>query len=89
MQPSLENLPLTQEALQLASKYLEAKVIPRRCEADANHVAIAVCNSCDFLVTLNMKHLANLERIRAFNAVNADHGYNPNCDWKSRRSLFR
>ena len=49
-------------------------VLPERFLADAMHVAVAVCNHLDVLVTWNMKHLANVRRIEAINRVNVLHG---------------
>jgi predicted nucleic acid-binding protein len=39
--------------------YVQHKLMPSRPLEDAQHVAIASHNQCDFIVTWNCKHLAN------------------------------
>ena len=46
-------------------------VIPARYRDDAMHVALAVLNNLDVVVTWNMKHLANVRRIEGINRTNA------------------
>jgi hypothetical protein len=45
-------------------------VIPARYRDDALHVALAVLNNLDVVVTWNMKHLANVRRIEGINRIN-------------------
>ena len=57
----LEKLPIIPEAENLAEKLLEATAVPRTSYEDAVHIAIAVVNGMDFLVTWNCRHIANGE----------------------------
>ena len=43
--------------------------------ADALHIALATIARVDVLVSWNFKHIVNLRRIHAFNAVNLKQGY--------------
>ena len=61
----------------LAEAYLEHHVVGSGSRSDALHVALAVVNDCDVLVSWNFRHVVNLGRIRLFNAVNLEHGYRP------------
>jgi len=70
-------LPITPEAEGLAGRYLSRGAIPVRFRDDAVHVAIAVLNSLDVVVTWNMKHLANVRRIEAINRTNLIMGLAP------------
>ncbi len=65
------------EADALAEAYLEHHVVGPGSRSDALHVALAVVNNCDVLVSWNFKHIVNLGRIRLFNAVNLEKGYRP------------
>ena len=65
------------EADTLAEAYLEHQVVGPGSRSDALHVALAVVNNCDVLVSWNFKHIVNLGRIRLFNAVNLENGYRP------------
>jgi predicted nucleic acid-binding protein len=52
-------LEITEEALTLAQRLLQAKAIPQDFPEDALHVAVAVVNGIEYLLTWNYKHLAN------------------------------
>jgi hypothetical protein len=66
----VENLLITDEAMDLAGRYVRDGVIPARYRDDAVHVALAVLNNLDVVVTWNMKHLANVRRIEGINRTN-------------------
>lgn len=68
MQPAM--LSVTDEALELARKYLEAGILPFRFSEDLLHVATAVCHRLDLVVTWNMKHLARPAKVIRLNAIN-------------------
>lgn len=58
----LENLHLLEikdEALLLAQKIVRQNLIPQKAAEDAAHIAIATTNGMDYLLTWNMKHIAN------------------------------
>jgi predicted nucleic acid-binding protein len=59
----------------LAEEYIRAQVVSRRMLVDAQHIALATVARVDVLVSWNFKHIVNLDRIRAFNAVNLRLGY--------------
>jgi len=54
----------------LAQRYVQDKAIPSRFRNDALHVAIAVLNGLDVVVTWNMQHLANVRQIERINRTN-------------------
>jgi predicted nucleic acid-binding protein len=68
-------LPLTQDAVTLAQAYLEHGVVSPKYVDDALHVAIATLEAISPVVSWNFKHLVNLRREEAFNAVNLLHGH--------------
>ncbi len=59
----------------LASKYLEAGVIPAKKWFDALHVAIATIWDMDILLSWNHRHLANVRKRQLFNAANQLAGF--------------
>jgi len=71
------NLAVTPEAEGLAQRYVQAEAIPARFRDDALHVAIAVLNGLDVVVTWNMKHLANVRRIASINRTNLTMALSP------------
>ena len=72
---SLRILLLTPEAIGLSERYLADKIIPAKKREDAQHIAIAVCNQIDVLVSWNFKHLANINKQVLINSINEKEGY--------------
>jgi len=63
------------EASQLADEYLRRGIVGPGSRSDATHVALATVGRVDVLASWNFRHMVNLRRIRAFNAVNIELGY--------------
>lgn len=74
-QAHVELLALSQEAEELAAAYIEDGAVEVRMRADALHIALATVARVDVLVSWNFKHIVNLKRIHAYNAVNLKKGY--------------
>jgi predicted nucleic acid-binding protein len=70
-----EKVPLTDEAKELADKYIAEKVIGQTSLDDCRHIALATINKVDVLASFNFKHIVNLIRIKGYNAVNLKNGY--------------
>ncbi len=65
----------TEEALDLASAYIEEKVVGQTSYADCLHIALATIHHADFLISWNFKHIVNVQRIMGYNSVNLKNGY--------------
>lgn len=72
---NLEYVALTEEAEDLARKYIENGVVSSNYLLDAEHIAIATVERIDILASWNFKHIVNINRIRGFNSVNLREGY--------------
>ena len=70
-----EALALTDEARELADKYIEEKVVGKTSLNDCRHIALATINKVDVLASWNFKHIVNLARIKGYNGVNLKNGY--------------
>jgi hypothetical protein len=70
-----EQVILTDEAKELADKYIFEKVVGRTSLDDCRHIALATINNVDVLASWNFKHIVNLKRIVGYNAVNLKNGY--------------
>ncbi|RLG31870.1 hypothetical protein DRN97_08725 [Methanosarcinales archaeon] len=53
-------IELTEEAVNLAGKYITEGVIGEGKLVDAEHIAIATINRVDVLVSWNFRHIVNL-----------------------------
>ena len=72
---SLEILYETEACVRLVEEYMKKKIIPRKYRDDARHIAVAVVNDVDVIITWNCKHMAQVEKKRMINAVNMMLGY--------------
>ena len=72
---SLEKVILTDEARELADKYVAENVVGKTSLDDCRHIALATINKVDVLVSWNFKHIVNLTRIKGYNAVNLKNDY--------------
>jgi len=73
----LVSLPITAAAEELAEAFVTAGAIPRRFEDDGLHLAIAICQNVEIVVSWNMKHLVNPVRVARVNEVAARRGCAP------------
>ncbi|MGI8785629.1 MAG: PIN domain protein [Acidobacteriota bacterium] len=71
----VEALSVSSEAEELAGAYIADGAVGERMRADALHIALASVARVDVLVSWNFKHIVNLRRIHAYNAVNLKNGY--------------
>jgi predicted nucleic acid-binding protein len=71
----IEKVKISLEAIELADKYINAKVVGKTSRADCQHIAIATICNADVLVSWNFKHIVNLDRIRGYNGINLQNGY--------------
>lgn len=70
-------LGLSAEAATLAEDLLSSDALPRPASQDALHIAIAVTNSIDYLVTWNLRHIANAVARTAIERACRRAGYRP------------
>jgi predicted nucleic acid-binding protein len=70
-----EELEINQAVLQLTNQYLAHGALPVTAEIDATHAAVATVYELDALISWNLKHLANLNKMIKLNVVNLACGY--------------
>ena len=68
-------LEISEEALTLAQRLLQSKAMPQEFPEDALHVAVAVVNGIEYLLTWNYKHLANAGMRSKIEATCRELGY--------------
>ena len=71
----IEKVPLTDEAKELADRYIAENVIGKTSLDDCRHIALATINNVDVLASWNFRHIVNLTRIKGYNGVNLKNGY--------------
>jgi len=65
----------TEEVRILAQAYLDSSILRPRCVADSKHIAHAVVENCDVIVSWNFKDLVNVKTINGVRSVNAVNNY--------------
>jgi len=68
-------LPTSEEAENLARRYLAEGALPRGSLTDASHIACATVNGLDMIVSLNFRHIVRERTAKLTSAVNALCGY--------------
>ena len=74
---TLTLLEVTEEAVLLAQELVSTGAVPEKAAEDALHLAIAVTNGVEYLLTWNCKHLANATMRTKIEDVCRSAGYEP------------
>jgi predicted nucleic acid-binding protein len=72
---NLTPLELDEEIENLAGLYIKNKIIPQKYEEDAIHIAVAVANELDVVVSWNFDHIVKLKTKLYVNGINKMEGY--------------
>ncbi|MDU9050116.1 MAG: type II toxin-antitoxin system VapC family toxin [Candidatus Electrothrix sp. Rat3] len=74
---SVTLLDASEEAAALAQQLIDSGAIPQKAVEDAGHIAIAVTNGVEYLVTWNCRHIANATMRSQIDKVCRNAGYEP------------
>ena len=72
---SPEMLQLNDEATALSREYIEKGTIPEKYADDARHIAVAVANNLDMLLSWNFAHIVKVKTRRVVSATSLLLGY--------------
>ena len=73
----MEVVNSSEESNELKQAYLDAGVVGPASRNDAAHIALATIFGAELVLSWNFKHIVRLQKIRLFNAVNVESGYQP------------
>jgi hypothetical protein len=68
-------LEADENAVILANKYVEEKIIPIKYRIDGLHIAIAIINDLDIIVSYNFQHIVKMKTIIGTESINLREGY--------------
>lgn len=74
---SIRLLDATQEAAELARRLVDSGAVPRKASDDAAHIAIAVTNGAEYLITWNCRHIANATMRARIERICRQAGFEP------------
>ena len=82
MQNKLQEIPFTllekdEDAEQLATQIINLGILTKKSHDDCLHIAIAVLESCNYIVSWNFKHLVNVKTINGVRAITNLKGFSP------------
>ena len=70
-----EELFLTEDVEVLFNAYRKHRILTDKFRNDMLHIAFATHAKVDIVVSWNFKHIVHFDKIRQFNAVNIEQGY--------------
>jgi predicted nucleic acid-binding protein len=73
----IERVVSTDESDHLAERYITENVVGESNLDDCKHVALAALTEADVIVSWNLRHIVNENRIPKYNDVNIEQGYKP------------
>ena len=68
-------LEQNEESEELAKRYIEEDIIPKKYDADAFHIAVATVNDIDVIISWNLEHIVKLKTKIAVEGINRFLGY--------------
>ena len=69
------HVPLDYEVMKLAQKIISRNVLPPSSANDSQHIAAAVIAGCDYLVSWNMRHMANVRTNKGMLIIALEEGF--------------
>ena len=61
--------------MELAQKIVDMGILRPKSYDDSQHIAAAVVNGCDCIISWNFKHIVNIKTIRGVRAITELEGY--------------
>ena len=68
-------IPITDDVEKLANKIILQKVLPPTSVNDSQHIAAAIIAGCDYIVSWNMKHMANVRINKGVRLITIGEGH--------------
>jgi hypothetical protein len=66
----VRRVPISEEVVNVARRYVRERLVPGNLQGDALHLAAACVHEFDFLLTWNIRHLANPNKLEHITVVN-------------------
>ena len=68
-------LEINEEIVELAQKIIDMGILKPKSYDDCQHIAAAVVNACDCIISWNFRHIVNIKTIRGVRAITNLEGY--------------
>ena len=70
-------IKITDDVSDIAQQIIDMGILTRKSYDDCQHIAAAVVNACDCIISWNFKHIVNIKTIRGVRAITNLEGYKP------------
>ena len=74
---NFEEFPITQESHDLAQEIIKRGILTAKSLDDCTHIAVAILNNCDIIVSWNFKHIVNVRTINGVREIIVSNYYKP------------
>jgi len=61
--------------IELAEKFVGLGILKQKCFNDCQHIAAAILEGCDIIVSWNFKHIVNVNTVRGVKVITTMEGY--------------
>lgn len=68
-------VPIDENTIGLAEKFIDFGVLKRKSFDDCRHIACAILSGCDIIISWNFKHIVNVKTIRGIKVITTLEGY--------------
>lgn len=69
-------LKVDNDTYNLANEIVEKKILTEKSFDDCTHIAVAIQNNCDIILSWNFKHMVNIKTIQGVRKITSIKGYN-------------
>ena len=69
------NLEITDKVFDLVDEIIETGILSEKSFEDCQHIAVAVLNECDVIISWNFKHLVNIKTIQGVRKITQLKGF--------------
>lgn len=70
-------IEITDDMSDIAQQIIDMGILTKKSYDDCQHIAAAVVNACDCIISWNFKHIVNIKTIRGVRAITNLKGYKP------------
>lgn len=66
---------VTEKTIDIAEHIIDFGILKKKSFDDCQHIAAAIVNDCDFIISWNFKHIVNVKTIRGIKVLTTLEGY--------------
>lgn len=66
---------VTEKTVEIAEQIIDFGILKQKSFDDCQHIAAAIVNNCDFIISWNFKHIVNVKTIKGIKILTTMEGY--------------